>query len=144
MHLARILDARAGDIAISVVEPAAEIGRGLAHTTNDPRHLLNVRVANMSAFADEPQHLLRWLEREGKARGFDCPTPFCFIARGLYGAYLADLVRELKEVDTIRHVRERCVDLVEADDQVVLPSYPARPSPPKPLFWQQAMRASGH
>jgi uncharacterized NAD(P)/FAD-binding protein YdhS len=120
VHLARVLDVRAGGIDISVIDPAAEIGRGLAYTTRDPGHLLNVRVANMSAFADEPDHLFRWLERQGSLRGSDCPTPFCFIPRTIYGAYLADLVRELGEKGVTRHVRDRCVDLVEEDDQVIL------------------------
>jgi len=96
LHLARVSGKPASEIDISVIEPAAEIGRGLAYTTNDPRHLLNVRVANMSAFADEPDHLFRWLERV--VRGINCPTPFCFIPRSLYGAYLAELLRELSDI----------------------------------------------
>jgi len=98
LHLARVSGKPASEIDISVIEPAAEIGRGLAYTTNDPRHLLNVRVANMSAFADEPDHLFRWLEREVVVRGINCPTPFCFIPRSLYGAYLAELLRELSDI----------------------------------------------
>jgi uncharacterized NAD(P)/FAD-binding protein YdhS len=118
LHLARALGTRATEIV--VIEPAAEIGRGLAYATTDPRHLLNVRVANMSAFADQPDHLYQWLEREGVEKGFARATPFCFIPRGLYGAYVADLVRELSVSGLLRHVKDRCVDLLERDDVVVL------------------------
>jgi uncharacterized NAD(P)/FAD-binding protein YdhS len=40
---------------------AARFGVGLAYSTGNPRHLLNVRADNMSAFADEPDHFARWL-----------------------------------------------------------------------------------
>jgi uncharacterized NAD(P)/FAD-binding protein YdhS len=105
---------------IVVIEPAEEIGRGLAYATTDPRHLLNVRVANMSAFADQPSHLLNWLCSSGALSGVAGTTPFCFIPRGIYGAYLADLVGELRAGGALRHVRNRCVDLVEEVDDVVL------------------------
>ena len=82
VHIARHLGGRA-DIAL--IEPADEPGRGLAYSTRDPRHLLNVRVANMSAFPDEPGHLHDWLKRRGKLEGGRCPTPFCFISRSAYG-----------------------------------------------------------
>ena len=58
-HLARRLDAANDEIVL--IDPGETLGRGLAHATADPRHLLNVRVANMSAFADEPDHLYTWL-----------------------------------------------------------------------------------
>jgi uncharacterized NAD(P)/FAD-binding protein YdhS len=92
LHLALALRNR--PIEIVVIEPADVIGRGVAYATDDSRHLLNVRVANMSAFPDQSDHLLQWLGREGTGRGVACPTPFCFIPRGVYGAYLADLVQE--------------------------------------------------
>jgi uncharacterized NAD(P)/FAD-binding protein YdhS len=118
LHLARVLGMRAAEIV--VIEPAEEIGRGIAYATTDPRHLLNVRVANMSAFADQPSHLLNWLRSRGALSGFAGTTPFCFIPRGIYGAYLADLVYELRAGGVLRHLRDRCVDLVEEVDDVVL------------------------
>ena len=109
LHLARALPDRKADILL--VEPAEAIGRGLAYATDDPRHLLNVRVANMSAFADQPDHLLVWLRREGHVRGAPNPTPFCFIPRGTYGAYVADLAQKLLASGVVHHIRDRCLDL---------------------------------
>jgi uncharacterized NAD(P)/FAD-binding protein YdhS len=104
---------------IIVIEPAAEVGRGVAYATDDPSHLLNVRVGNMSAFPDQPEHLLEWLRSERPETGCDV-TPFCFIPRGVYGAYLADLVRRIGDSGILSHVRDRCVDLTEDADKVVL------------------------
>ena len=116
LHLARALPV--GSAEIIVIEPAEEIGRGLAYSTDDPGHLLNVRAANMSAFADQPDHLFQWLQTKGPCGAR--PTPLCFIPRSMYGAYIADIARELTAAGGIRHVRERCVDLVEAGNSVVL------------------------
>jgi uncharacterized NAD(P)/FAD-binding protein YdhS len=116
LHLARALPA--GTAEIIVIEPAEEIGRGLAYSTDDPGHLLNVRAANMSAFADQPDHLFRWLQTKGPCDAR--LTPLCFISRSMYGAYVADLVRALSAPGGMRHVRERCVDLVETGNSVVL------------------------
>ena len=54
LHVTRALGT---GIDIVVIEPAAEVGRGVAYATDDPAHLLNVRVGNMSAFPDQPEHL---------------------------------------------------------------------------------------
>jgi len=118
LHLARALRQRVTEIV--VVEPAEDVGRGLAYATDDPWHLLNVRVANMSAFPDQPNHLLEWLQSERALSDVTDATPFCFIPRRIYGAYLADLVRELRASGTLRHIRDRCVDLVESVDKVLL------------------------
>jgi hypothetical protein len=37
-----------------LIERNAEFGRGLAYATGNPRHLLNVRAGNMSAFSGRP------------------------------------------------------------------------------------------
>ena len=91
LHLARALPF--GGAEITVIEPAEEVGRGLAYSTDDPEHLLNVRVANMSAFADQPDHLSRWLQSRGPSVAH--LTPLCFISRSIYGAYIADMMIEL-------------------------------------------------
>ena len=107
----------AGRVEVSVIDPAPSIGRGLAYSTRDPRHLLNVRVANMSAFANEPEHLLNWLRRRS---GEDTPTPFCFISRNTYGDYVSDVARQALDSGAVRHIRDLAVDLVEEPTQIAL------------------------
>ena len=118
LHLARKLSV--GMAEILVIEPTTRLGRGLAYSTSDPRHLLNVRVANMSAFADRPYHLLEWLQRSGRRAGAAALTSRCFIPRGVYGEYIADLARELIAAGAIRHIVARCTDLVETKPSVVI------------------------
>lgn len=47
---------------VNLVEPAAELGRGLAYSTRCPVHLLNVPAGNMSAFPHDREHFVRWLD----------------------------------------------------------------------------------
>jgi uncharacterized NAD(P)/FAD-binding protein YdhS len=49
------------DIRVTLIEKRPVVGRGMAYSTAQPRHLLNVRATNMSAFADDPLHFCRWL-----------------------------------------------------------------------------------
>jgi len=105
------------DAEVVVIDPAETIGPGLAYLTVDPRHLLNVRAANMSAFADAPDHFLDWLRRRPGGGG---KSPFSVISRALYGDYVADVAREAVSPGQIRHIREYCLDIVERPDTVSL------------------------
>jgi uncharacterized NAD(P)/FAD-binding protein YdhS len=80
---AHLLTRGGDDIRLNLIEPRAQIGRGLAYATENESHRLNVRASNMSAFADDPDHFRRWLERNGYA-GDD---PFCFASRSVFGCY---------------------------------------------------------
>ena len=117
VHIARRLG---GGADIALIEPASDPGKGLAYSTRDPRHLLNVRVANMSAFPDEPDHLQDWLKRRRRLEGGRCPTPFCFISRSTYGDYIGELVGDVMEAGLARHLRDVCVDLAETAYSVTL------------------------
>lgn len=114
-HLDRRLDGAHDEIV--VIEPREALGRGLAYATDDPRHLLNVRVANMSAFADEPDHLRAWLEARP---GVGATSAFSFISRGLYGDYVADLAERMLSHGRVRRERARCLDIKERADGVRL------------------------
>jgi uncharacterized NAD(P)/FAD-binding protein YdhS len=57
----------------------AAIGEGVAYSTSDPHHLLNVRADNMSALADQPAHFTSWAQVDGST----------FVARRDYARYLA-------------------------------------------------------
>jgi uncharacterized NAD(P)/FAD-binding protein YdhS len=114
-HLARRFDPAHDEIV--VIEPGEALGRGLAYATADPRHLLNVRAANMSAFADQPEHLTAWLSAR---RGAGEANPFSFISRGLYGDYLAELAERTLANGSVRRVRARCCDVEEQAEGVRL------------------------
>ncbi|WP_063775249.1 FAD/NAD(P)-binding protein [Streptacidiphilus anmyonensis] len=68
-----------------LIDPAPT-GRGLAFSTTEPHHLLNVPATNMSAHVDQPGHFVQWLGEHGHGDGF--------VPRGLYGRYLADSLDE--------------------------------------------------
>lgn len=87
----------AADLRVTLIERRADVGRGIAYATANREHLLNVRAANMSAFADEPDHFWRWLISSGAADDIACSDPFCFVPRRLYGSYIANLIAPLCE-----------------------------------------------
>jgi uncharacterized NAD(P)/FAD-binding protein YdhS len=89
---AHLLRGSSGGIKVTIVEKRAQLGRGLAYGTANPNHLLNVRAANMSAFADDPDHFWRWLAARGEVANADGGDRFRFFARGLYGVYLESLL----------------------------------------------------
>jgi len=76
-------------LRIILVERDDRFGRGLAYSTSNPKHLLNVRAENMSAFPDRPADFLDWLHTQ-ETDGSQGPTrnePL-FASRGLYGNYI--------------------------------------------------------
>ncbi|MEJ7618700.1 MAG: FAD/NAD(P)-binding protein [Pyrinomonadaceae bacterium] len=83
-------DARRRPLRVVLIERAADqLGRGVAYGTSDRVHLLNVPACNMSAFADEPDHFLRWCDRRGISITRDT-----FVPRMIYGEYLPDVLQE--------------------------------------------------
>jgi len=78
--------------SVTLIEKRSTVGLGAAYSTDHPNHLLNVRAANMSAFADDPGHFVRWLEAaasDGENAAFGVGD---FVARCTYGRYLNSLV----------------------------------------------------
>lgn len=84
----QILREGRGRTPVILVERRSEFGYGLAYSTRNPAHLLNVRAANMSAFPDEPDHFRAWFSQR---RGMDVEGGH-FAPRADYGAYLSALL----------------------------------------------------
>jgi uncharacterized NAD(P)/FAD-binding protein YdhS len=91
------------NLGVTIVEKRAQLGRGLAYATGNPSHLLNVRAANMSAFADDPGHFARWLSRQEDGPQTEGDPGFRFVSRGLYGRYLESLIGEHLSGSNERH-----------------------------------------
>lgn len=83
------------DFAVTIVERSGELGFGLAYSTRDPAHLLNVRNSNMSALPDDPTHFRRWLARDRGVAVNDV-DPDGFATRRSYGRYMASLLSEIR------------------------------------------------
>lgn len=105
------------DVEVLLIErDRHRMGAGVAYSSSESAHLLNVRAGNMSAFADRPDHFCDWLA----ARGLGCDT--AFVTRATYGRYLREALamamerygRRLKLVD------DEVLDIEERSGQVTL------------------------
>ncbi|HEY7690050.1 MAG TPA: FAD/NAD(P)-binding protein [Dongiaceae bacterium] len=76
---------------VYLIEKNAQFGGGLAYSTGNARHLLNVRASRMSAFVDEPDHFTQWLRQRGETAGA-AKSADTFVPRHLYGAYIQELL----------------------------------------------------
>jgi uncharacterized NAD(P)/FAD-binding protein YdhS len=100
-----------GPFQIHVIErDPTHVGRGVAYSTLEQGHLLNVPAANMSAFAYDPAHFLGWAETH-PALVANPPGPGSFLPRRVYGDYLNWILDEaLKSaregVQLVRHIQK--------------------------------------
>jgi uncharacterized NAD(P)/FAD-binding protein YdhS len=97
-------------VEVTLVEPRAALGRGVAYSTPHFSHLLNVRAGRMSGDADDPGHFLRWLSRHDPSA-----HEGTFAPRALYGRYLQALLDETRAASApgsrLAHVPERVVEV---------------------------------
>lgn len=101
-------------IASVLIDGSGRLARGVAYSTRQPAHLLNVRAEGMSAWPDDPQHFARRFAGDagGDQRGF--------AERQMFGRYLGDI---LDEAIASSHVETRgstaCAARREGDDWIV-------------------------
>jgi uncharacterized NAD(P)/FAD-binding protein YdhS len=132
--LVRRFGPRSLDVAL--VERSGSFGRGIAYSTRDPQHLLNVPVSAMSAVHGDSDHLLDWARRTGVAASRETYLP-----RGVYGDYLEDLLATTG--DRVRRIHDEVVAIGDGGvstrgglrleaDAVVLAAGPSSPAAPGP------------
>lgn len=86
---AQLLQHTSYPLHLLLIEPRPLPGRGVAYSTTDAHHLLNVPAKNMSAYVDAPDHFLQWLASQGT------PVDECaFVSRQRYGRYLEFVLAE--------------------------------------------------
>ncbi|HZW91099.1 MAG TPA: FAD/NAD(P)-binding protein [Myxococcaceae bacterium] len=96
---------------ITLVDTAGAFARGVAYSTKEPQHLLNVPAGRMSALPDEPGHLVDWLAARNHR-----PDPEAFLPRQLYGEYLDELLADAGP--RVRRVVDRAVAITPEDSGV--------------------------
>ncbi|MBL6459419.1 FAD/NAD(P)-binding protein [Belnapia sp. T6] len=106
IHLARQTCAA---VSVQIVEPRATLGAGLAYSTTDPAHRVNVPAAGMTLLPSEPHHFTRWLDRR---RAIEADPSMVdalglFPRRALFGTYVAETLAEAHGgLATIQHIRD--------------------------------------
>lgn len=99
-HLVR--NAKSGT-EIYIIDPVLN-ARGMAYSTRYDQHLLNVRAYNMSAFAQDKEHLLEWLAT--------CHPQFTaqdFVPRRIYGEYLESIWQQTQTEAAERKINLKLV-----------------------------------
>ena len=101
------------ELSITIVEPSAELGRGLAYSTLDPDHRLNGPLDNHLVDPNTPEEMPRWcaehaiFKRDPEVRA---PNGALYLRRGDFGAHVGDVVRATPGV---RHHRAFATALKE-------------------------------
>jgi uncharacterized NAD(P)/FAD-binding protein YdhS len=88
-----------GPMRMVMIEPRAELGEGIAYSTTDLGHLLNVRAGCLSALPDEPDNFTAWV------RQYTMADDQSFLPRAWYGKYLRSLLGR------VEHIRARAVQI---------------------------------
>src|SRR4051794_27871187 len=148
-----------GPVVIDVVEPQPHLGAGLAYSTADPAHRINVPSSRMGLFPDDEGHFDRWLgQADYLADDPDAATAtgVAYPRRLTFGRYVEACVGALGAGrPPVRHLRDRALGVAAAGsgyavrlasgdvrqaDVVVLTSSNPAPEPPRAL----AAALAGH
>lgn len=84
-QILRTLGTTSVPVRVVVVERQGTVGEGLAYSTRDQAHLLNVPAGRMSAWPDRPDDFLEWANRR-----YGVFQPGDFLPRRWYGEYVRE------------------------------------------------------
>lgn len=115
LHLGRSMAPGAAEIV--VVEPREALGGGLAYSTDEPSHRINVPASKMTIISDEPDHFVDWL-----AAGRITMSPGTLTLRGdlfperrVFGRYVTAQLAPLLAREVVRHRRTVAVAVHRSD-----------------------------
>jgi hypothetical protein len=74
-------------VRIHLIERSPQFGRGLAYSTGNPNHVLNVPAGRMSAFHNRPDDFFQWLQQNHEPNSVPV-TPSSFVSRSVFGDYI--------------------------------------------------------
>jgi len=94
----KLLDTAVEKLHVSIVEPRAELGRGIAYATREAGHLMNGPAKLFSLHPDRPDHFVQYLARFAHEWNWRDPLApdfaNAFAPRRVYGDYVsAELTR---------------------------------------------------
>lgn len=95
-------------LEINLVEKRPHIGRGVAFSTQEDAHLLNVPAGKMGAYADDVEHFHRWLNENEMNY-----SASAFVPRRIFGEYLR------AQLEEANNAKAENIELNIFDDEAV-------------------------
>ena len=103
-------------LAIDIYEPRPLLGAGLAYSSADPEHRINVTAARMAVFAEDPTHFDRWFRETGEA-ALDPEAMLedgrAYPRRAAFGRYVDQLLRTVLAAYPTIAFRHRRIEVAE-------------------------------
>ncbi|MFN6091913.1 MAG: FAD/NAD(P)-binding protein, partial [Bacteroidota bacterium] len=94
--LANSIEKATSFLSIALINAGYPIGKGIAYSTKNNNHLLNVRVSRMSAFTSDANHFTNWILSKPEYSEYHHENlGEQFVPRKMYGDYLNELYQSL-------------------------------------------------
>lgn len=107
--LADTIRLAAGGISVAVLEPRAELGRGIAYSTDADEHWLNTRAKRMSQVPGDDHHFTRWAQVHAEKVAWPATIDDdSFVPRHWFGRYVGEHLAEIaaRTGTEIEHLRQ--------------------------------------
>lgn len=104
---------------VTVVEPRPFLGGGLAYSSEEASHRVNVPAARMSLAPDDAEHFSHWLGSSGEVeRDPDAVwrNGDIYPRRRVFGRYVTEQLEPFTAAGLIDHVRDRAIEVTRAAD----------------------------
>lgn len=112
---AQLAEYSTAPLSIAVIEPREKLGGGVAYSSADPAHRVNVPASRMILFPETPDHFDRWF-RGGAELGADAEALWtdghAYPRRAAFGRYMAEIIATRQATRThapIAHIRSRAI-----------------------------------
>jgi uncharacterized NAD(P)/FAD-binding protein YdhS len=117
----RLLQLFQNSIHIHLINKGCKLAKGIAYEPHSPDLLLNVPNKKMSAFPEDPDHFLTWLNKHPLYQQ-NCKSDLgmCFSSRKIYGEYLTciweNAIQAKHDQATVSLYDEYADDIIEDED----------------------------
>ncbi len=108
-------------VQIYLIECRSQLGEGIAYSTPSDQHLLNVPAGKMSAFADQADNFLQWLNIRYPEQLITAET---FVLRKFYSEYLRSILQKAEQKSAIGvclyRVEDEAIAILQKPDHLII------------------------
>jgi uncharacterized NAD(P)/FAD-binding protein YdhS len=105
---------KSDNVYVKLINCNYPIIQGVAYSTKDHLHLLNVPAGRMSAFADKPDHFINWLRTKREFKDLiDDKIELQFFPRAIYGIYLTEIISDYTSQKQLEFINAEAINITQ-------------------------------